>query len=740
MTPGPIQLRLLGPVEIETAGASLAGTKQRLALALLAIRAEQVVPTDLLIDLLWSDGRSADPQRALQVHLSNLRGVLDEAELEATIEHQGRGYVLRIPRGTIDLHRFQDLVQAGVAKLEEDPDGARNDLTEALELWRGRPMGGLDDHPVLRTEIAHLESLRLRALEARIDADLATGNHHGVTGELQRLTDESPLRERMWGQLMIALYRSGRQAEALEAYERARRTLAEELGADPSPQLRQLHDRILQQDPGLEFGSDAPAAGSTIAEEAESARSVAVLPFDVLGGTEDAELLALGLHNDLLTELSRDPGLKVISRTSVLGYQGTTEPIPMIARELGVGTILEGTVQSAGRRLRLTVQLIDATRDAHRWADNYDRELTTENLFAIQTELAHQIASSLSAELLPSGRVTASAGPPTESLEAYRLAAKARQQFDVKTEDAFLRATELYREAIELDPAYVDAWVGLADALASTEAYGHGDRHELLPRAERAVHRALALDPDSAAARTSLGVLRMTYQDGPASLRELDRAIELQPSYADAYTWHTWVSLLVGRKEQAFDSALRSVELDPLSVEPPAHLALAHAAMGDPEEGLDAVRRARALSPYTTASLYEGICLCELGRYEEARDVLEPLTVGATGELRVPWAGHGPDVTYALALSRLGEADAAGAVLDDIDPERFPFATGLVQLGMGEVDRAAESFGRVERLTAWPCLALHHYHADVWHGIADTDPYRDLVRTAYRSWGIDPEP
>lgn len=323
MTPGPIQLRLLGPVEIETPGAGLAGTKQRLALALLAIRAGQVVPTDLLVDLLWTDDPPTSPQRSLQVHLSNLRGVLDDAGLDAPIEHQGRGYVLRIPREAIDLHRFQDLVEAGAAKLEEDPRGARDDLNDALELWRGRPVGGLDDHPVLRTEIAHLESLRLRALEARIDADLATGDHHEVIGELQRLTGESPLRERSWGQLMIALYRSGRQAEALEAYERARRSLAEELGADPSPQLRELHERILRQDPGLEVGAQAAPSSRVIGEHAEDARSLAVLPFDVLGGTEDAQVLALGLHNDLLTELSRDPELKVISRTSVLRYAGT---------------------------------------------------------------------------------------------------------------------------------------------------------------------------------------------------------------------------------------------------------------------------------------------------------------------------------------------------------------------------------------------------------------------------------
>jgi TolB-like protein/class 3 adenylate cyclase len=138
-------------------------------------------------------------------------------------------------------------------------------------------------------------------------------------------------------------------------------------------------------------------------ERVEDARSVAVLPFEVVGSGEDAEFLASGLHSDLLTELSKVPELTVISRTSVLGYRGTDAPIPRIARELDVGTVIEGAVQAVGSRIRMTVQLIDGIHDAHRWAESYDRELTTENLFDIQTELAKHITESLHAELSGTG-------------------------------------------------------------------------------------------------------------------------------------------------------------------------------------------------------------------------------------------------------------------------------------------------------------------------------------------------
>lgn len=734
-TPGTVRIRLLGPVELVADDVDLAGIKQPLLLSLLAVRPGEVVPTDALVDVLWGEAAPADPVRSLQVHISNLRRALAAAELDATIDHRQDGYVLRIDPGAIDLGRFEDLVERGIAALDEDPEQARTVLGDALALWRGRPLRQVDDHPSLRPVVIRLEDLRLRAVEARIDADLRTGHHDEVVDELQELTRQHPLREGLWGRFMLALYRSERQAEALEAYETARRHLVDELGIDPAPALRELHGRILQQDPELDAAPAEvqPAASSPPPQQRSS---LAVLPLEVFGGTEDASLLAVGLHNDLLTELSKVPGLTVISRTSVIGYRGTDRSVPRIARELNVAAVAEGTLQSAGRRFRLTIQLIDGRRDVHLWAENYDSELTTENLFAVQSDLAREIARSLTAELAPAE--TVAEGPATGSLPAYRIAAKARQQYELRTEDGMRRAIELYEEALDLDPEYADAWVGLADALTMMDGYGHGDRHQLLPAAERAVHRALALDPDSAGAHTSLGLLHIMHQDGPAAIRELERAIELQPSYADAHNLYSWLLLLIGRAEAGFEAATRTVELDPLSAEPMAHVALGHAALEDAAGGLQAVRRARRFSSYTTADLYEGICLYELGRYREAVEVLEPLTVGTDGELGVPWAGHGPDATFALSLAGLGDVDGARDILDHIDRRGFPFAAGLVHLAVGELEEAAGAFRRVDHLSAWPCLVIHHYHRDVWNTMADTDVHRDLVRTAYRAWGLDP--
>ncbi len=485
--------------------------------------------------------------------------------------------------------------------------------------------------------------------------------------------------------------------------------------------------------PGLR--DDFPTPRSHAAAP-DANRSLAILPFEVVGG-EDAEFLAIGLHNDLLTELSKIPELTVISRTSVLGYRGTDEPIPRIARELNVGTVVEGAVQSAGRRVRLTVQLIDGIEDAHRWAESYDRLLTTENLFEIQSELTRQIAGSLHNELVAPQETTAE-GPPTGDLDAYRLAAWGRQQFDLKTEEGFLRAIELFEEAVDLDPGYTDAWVGLADALALMEDYGYGDSEELLRRAQDAVDRALALDADSAGAHASLGLIHNTHQDGPASIRELERAISLRPGYADAHNWHSWVSLLIGRAREGLDSAARGVELDPLSPEPILNLSLSYTATGQPADGALEARRAAELSPFTSAHFCEGIARYELGDHDGARKVLEPLAVRAAGTLTVPWAGHGPDATLATSLVGLGATDEARAVLATIDADTDPFAAGLVLVALDEVERAAEVFGAVSEMSPWPCLAIHHYYGDVWRRIEDTDTHRDLLDAAYRSWNLDP--
>jgi DNA-binding SARP family transcriptional activator len=268
-----MEFRLLGPLEVCAHQRSLAlgGAKQRSLLAVLLLHANQVVSAERLIDELWGDEPPATASKSIQVYVSRLRKELGDGRLVT----RPPGYMLQVDRSELDLAEFERLVdEAG----EADPAGAARSLRQALALWRGPALADLAYEAFAQAEIMRLEELRLAALERRIEADLATGRHAELVGELEGLVARHPLRERMRYQLMLALYRSARQAEALEAYQVARRELAEELGLEPGEDLRRLERAILQQDPGLDLG---PATESR--DGADPQRSVLLFPADVDG-------------------------------------------------------------------------------------------------------------------------------------------------------------------------------------------------------------------------------------------------------------------------------------------------------------------------------------------------------------------------------------------------------------------------------------------------------------------------
>ena len=259
-----MKFRLLGSIEVsEDGGAAIpiGGPKQRALLAHLLLRVNHLVPTEVLIDEVWGEDPPETARNALQSYASHLRKALGPERLEG-----GRaGYRLRAEPSELDLIRFRSMVRNARRLLPIDAAAAADAFDHALDLWRGPAFGDLSTEPSLQFEAAQLDDLRLGALEDRIDAQLTTGRHGDVIGELETLTARHPLRERFWEQLMLALYRSGRQGEALETYQRARGILADELGIDPSPDLRALHERILSQSADLELGGE-PLRGYQLLE------------------------------------------------------------------------------------------------------------------------------------------------------------------------------------------------------------------------------------------------------------------------------------------------------------------------------------------------------------------------------------------------------------------------------------------------------------------------------------------
>lgn len=259
---------MLGPLVVRVADAVLTtrGVKERV-LALLVAHAGAVVPVDDIVEALWGADVPRSATKSVQVYVARLRAALEPGGRagQPIIQRRGSGYCLLVDRGEVDAFRFADLLSRGrQAATGGAPDVAGRVLREALGLWRGPAYADFRDTWFGTTEAARLEELRVSAVEERIDAHLAMGRDAQLIGELEALVAEHPLRERLWGQLMTALYRSDRQAEALAAFRRARTLLVEQVGLEPSGRLQVLEQQILVQDPAL-----APAEGTSSGGEGE---------------------------------------------------------------------------------------------------------------------------------------------------------------------------------------------------------------------------------------------------------------------------------------------------------------------------------------------------------------------------------------------------------------------------------------------------------------------------------------
>lgn len=254
--------RLLGPVEVGVNGQTLdlGGLKQRALLAILLLRANEPVPRDVLVEQLWGEHPPAGAQHTLEVYVSRLRQALEQAGDRQPLATRPGAYLLRVGADELDVHRFECLARQGRQALAaNEPQQAVDRFREALALWRGAPLADLRYEPLAQSEITRLEELRAGVIEVRIDADLALGRHAEVVTELESLAAAHPLRERLHQQLMIALYRCGRQAAALAAYQSARRVLVAELGIEPSPALQRLQRAVLAQDGWLDLPAHAVA-------------------------------------------------------------------------------------------------------------------------------------------------------------------------------------------------------------------------------------------------------------------------------------------------------------------------------------------------------------------------------------------------------------------------------------------------------------------------------------------------
>ncbi len=391
-------------------------------------------------------------------------------------------------------------------------------------------------------------------------------------------------------------------------------------------------------------------------EPALDRRSIAVLPFQDMNRTEETAFFTAGIHEDILSHLSRIQDLRVISRTSVMQYENTSKPLRDIARELGVGSILEGSVRQADGRVRVVTQLIDARNDDHIWAQTFDRD--KQDIFQVQSEIAQQIAQALEAELSPEveGRL---AEAPTANLDAYDLYLRGRLHWDRRENrgDA-TRAVELFGRAVELDPGFAESWAALSRARMWLFWSWPGYADQPVPAAE-ALDRAVSLDPDAADVRLAEGFFRFYGQgDYGEALQYFRSAAELRPSDAEAHEAIGLIQRREGRWEEAAARLEQALQLDPRSYSLSFALAQTYRRMRRFAEAERYYDRAISIAPDLPAAYRErlvsrvtaaGDTVGARRLLEESRGTLDP---DLYGELESILAFYRGDLESALRLRR----------------------------------------------------------------------------------------
>lgn len=457
--------------------------------------------------------------------------------------------------------------------------------------------------------------------------------------------------------------------------------------------------------------------------------SIAVLPFNSLSAEPEDAFFADGTAEEIINALGRLPDVKVAARTSSFSFKGKDVDPRVIGENLGVKTILEGSVRRFGRRLRISAQLVDASTGYHLWSERYDRELV--DVFDIQEEIARSIASRLTATLL-AGSSDAFVRQGTSDLEAFRLYTQGRMLFDQRTGSGMHRAVPYFQNAIERDRNYALAWSGLADTLVMLEDYQVVAAGSVVESAREAVQRALALDPNLAEAHTSRGILETLLRNGPAAAEALQRAVALRPSYADAHNWLSWIQVVLGQHAAALASAERSVELNPLAPEPLSNLSLAQTASGQAERALRTARRAREIQPdFETSAFYEALALVHLGRFGDARPILQ--------KIAVTWAPSSPEGVLGLVAVALGDAGGARTSMERLRGLDDFAGVGLIHAALGEIDDAFAAFEQVSRWDYWPTLAIHSFFADVVGPLRADPRFAAVDRAIDASWNVGTE-
>ncbi len=413
-------------------------------------------------------------------------------------------------------------------------------------------------------------------------------------------------------------------------------------------------------------------------------KRIAVLPLANMSPDPSDEYFADGLTEELIDRLSQVRELEVIARTSIMSYKKKEKKASEIAKELSVGSLVEGSVRKQGNKIRVTVQLINGATEGHLWSSRYDRSL--DDIFAVQSEISEKVTEALRVRLLPSER-EAIEKRATKSTEAHTLYMKGRYYLNERTPASIISAAKYFERAHQVDPEFALAYVGAADCYLIQIDYGLLVPNQTLPKVTSLLDKALTLDEDLAEAHASLGLLRQYEWNWPEAEAEFKRAIKLNPNYATTYHWYSVVLIRAGRIEEALTMIKTALRLDPVSPIVKMNLGIRLAEAGRFEEGIEKIRKTLTLDPnFWLARVHLGAIYVGLARYDEGIAELQASIEPLRGN---PW----PKGWLGYALGLKGDTASAYRILRELEEaSKNEFVPGVIfaaiYFAVGEKDKA----------------------------------------------------
>jgi TolB-like protein/DNA-binding winged helix-turn-helix (wHTH) protein/Tfp pilus assembly protein PilF len=433
------------------------------------------------------------------------------------------------------------------------------------------------------------------------------------------------------------------------------------------------------------------ARSSSVNPTAPSAnKSVVVLPFENLSGDKDQQYFTDGMTDELIAHLAKIRSLRVISRTSAMGYKGTHKTLSEIARDLNVDAVVEGTVLRSGDRVRITAELVQAASDRHLWADTYESPIG--DVLTLQNQVASAIANEIRINLTPEEQSLLAATRPV-SAEAYEDYLKGRYYWNKRSEEGLTKAIDYFQLATQKDPSYALAFAGLADcySIIGSAIVGSVPALEVAPKAKAAAQRALALDQSLAEAHTSLATVRFNYDwDWPGAADGFRHAIDLNPSYATAYQRYSLYLTAMGRTQESLTQMNRARDLDPLSISTNFSLGWRLYMARQYDQAIEQLHNTLDMDPnFALPRMVLGQAYEQKSAYPQAiAELQKAVAVSHDSPPMLGALGH--------ALGASGNRAAAEQVLakmNELSKKEYvsPFYFALVYAGLGETDQALDS-------------------------------------------------